>query len=272
LEAKIAALREKKEWHEELLAQLQASGDTQISLTDPQARRRRGGGGASVVGYNAPAAVDEKHKLIAAADVTNEEADLSQLSDMALAAQETLDAEKLEVVADTGYSNTREVVRCAQAGITAYVPKADTSANTARGLYGKSQFRYDADKDLYICPAGEELTYRFRTEEKERTLRYYRAKNCRACALKHQCTRHQGNRTITREQDKSVMEAMAARMKAQPQKYKLRKSPVRTSLRDPQTLVWLQLLFAERPGESALRMEPDDAGLQLKTGVEPDEL
>jgi transposase len=224
LEEKIAVLREKKDWHQELLAELKNSGDTQISLTDEQARRMRSGGGASVVGYNAQAVVDDKHKLIAAVDVTNDETDLGQLSSMALEAKANLGAEKLDVVADTGYRNTSEVVRCQDHGLTAYVPQADTSANTARGLYGKSQFCYDAQKDVYICPAGSQLTYRFSTQEKERELRYYRAKNCRACMLKSQCTRNQANRTITREQDEAVMEAMAARLKAQPQKYRLRKT------------------------------------------------
>jgi transposase len=224
LEEKIAALREKQDWHQELLAELKQSDDTQISVTDEHARRMRGGGGASVVGYNAQGAVDQKHKLIVAADVTNEETDLRQLSNMALAAKETLRVDKLEVVADTGYSNTSEVARCEQAGITPYVPKADTSANTARGLFGKSQFRYDAQNDVYICPAGSQLTYRFSTEEKDRQLRYYRARSCRHCALKKQCTRNQANRTITREQDEALMDIMAARLKAQPQKYQLRKA------------------------------------------------
>jgi transposase len=223
LEEKIAALREKKDWHQELLAQLKDSGETQVSLTDETARRMRGGGGASVVGYNAQAAVDEKHKLIVAADVTHQETDVGQLSPMALEAKANLGVEKLEVVADSGYSHTSEVMRCEQEGITPYVPQADTSANTARGLYGKSQFRYDAQKDVYICPAGAELTYRFSTEEKERRLRYYRTPHCGSCTLKTQCTRNLGNRRITREEDEAVMEAMAARMKAQPQKYELRK-------------------------------------------------
>ena len=222
LAAKIAALRERKDWHEELLGQLDAE-DKQISVTDEDARRMRAGGGGSVVGYNVQTAVDEKNKLIAAADVTNEETDLRQLSGMAREAKANLQIDKLEVVADTGYSTTAEVVQCAEQGITAYVPKADTSANTAQGLYGKSRFTYDAQKDVYICPAGAELTYRFNTYELGRELRYYRSSGCQRCALKPRCTRNKGNRTITREEDEAVIEAMAARVAAHPEKLKLRK-------------------------------------------------
>jgi len=223
LEAKIAALREKKDWHEELRAQLEEEDEKQISTTDPDARRMRGGGGGSVVGFNAQAAVDDQHKLIAAADVTNEETDVQQLADLAQQTKENLAVAQLEVVADKGYYNNSEVRACLDQHITPYLAKPDTSANTKQGLFGKSKFTYDATKDVYLCPAGKELTHRFNTEEQDRQLRYYRARDCKSCALKKQCTRNQGNRTITREADEGLMEAMAVRVAAHPEKMKLRK-------------------------------------------------
>ncbi|HEX5222474.1 MAG TPA: transposase, partial [Verrucomicrobiae bacterium] len=88
LAQKIAALQEKKDWHEELLAQLDEE-QKQISLTDADARKMHTAQG-SVVGYNAQSAVDAKHKLIAAADVTNDVADYRQLADVAMEAKDTL--------------------------------------------------------------------------------------------------------------------------------------------------------------------------------------
>jgi transposase len=222
LAAKIAALQEKQEWHKELLGQLDAE-QKQISVTDPDTRKMPTAHG-TIVGYNAQVAVDARHKLIAADDVTNQVTDFKQLANVALEAKGNLELKRAEVVADAGYYNAAEVSRCAEAELTAYVPKADTSANTARGLYGKSRFRYDAKKDVYVCPAGAELTYRFATYELGRELRYYRASGCKGCALKPQCTRNKANRTITREANEHLMEAMAARMKAQPGKFKLRKT------------------------------------------------
>ena len=223
LEAKITALREKQDWHAELRAQLTAD-QKQISVTDADARRMRGGGGGSVVGYNAQAAVDAKNKLIVAADVTNEETDVQQLATVARQAKENLGVAQLEVVADKGYYNNSEVRLCQDHQITPYLAKADTSANTKQGLYGKSKFQYDAQKDVYVCPAGQELTHRFNTEEKGRQLRYYRAGDCKSCALKKQCTRNKANRTITREEDEGLMETMAARVAAAPEKMRLRKA------------------------------------------------
>ena len=77
---------------------------------------------------------------------------------------------------------------------------------------------------MYVCPAGKELTYRFATYELGRELKYYRASGCKGCALKSRCTRNKANRTITREENEHLMEAMAERMRAQPEKFKLRKT------------------------------------------------
>jgi len=222
LQEKIAQLQERQEWYEGLEVELETSEEKQISLTDPEARRMHTNPG-SVVGYNAQVAVDARHKLIAAQDVTNEGTDVRQLASMAGQAKENLQIQQAEVLADTGYYNAAEVSRCVDQGLTPYVPKADTSANTAQGLYGKSRFRYEADKDVYVCPAGQELTYRFETYELGRAIRYYRASGCKTCALRSACTRNKANRTITREENEHLMEAMAARVKAHPEKMRLRK-------------------------------------------------
>jgi transposase len=223
LAAKIAALQERRDWHKELLAELQDGEDKQVSVTDPDTRKMPTAHG-TVVGYNAQMAVDAKHKLIAADDVTNEVTDLHQLANVALEAKANLELKQADVVADAGYYNAAEVSRCVEHNLTPYIPKSDTSANTARGLYGKSQFKYDAAKDVYVCPAGAELTYRFPTFEKGREIRYYRTNACMTCALKSRCTRNKANRTITREENEHLMEAMAERMKQQPHKFKLRKT------------------------------------------------
>jgi hypothetical protein len=222
LAQKIAALQARQDWHRELLAQLDAE-QKQVSVTDPDTRKLPTAHG-TVVGYNAQLAVDAKHKLIAADDVTNEATDLHQLASVALQAKANLEIKQAEVLADAGYYNAAEVSRCTEHGLTPFIPKSDTSANTARGLYGKSQFKYDAAKDVYACPAGGELTYRFATYELGRELRYYRASGCKSCALKSRCTRNKANRTITREANEHLMEAMAQRMQAQPEKFKLRKT------------------------------------------------
>jgi transposase len=223
LQEKIAALKDRKGRYRELLGALEQSGESQVSLSDPDSRAMSQGAGVTV-GYNIQAAVDAKHSLIVETDVTNKSSDLGELGGMAIKAQEALGVEKLGVVADKGYYNGKEILACDSVGITAYVAKPLTSANTAQGLYGKERFTYQPEKNLYVCPAGQELTYRFSTNEKGRPMHYYRASDCQSCELRKSCTRNQANRTITRLAFEEIQEAMAVRVKANPQIMKRRKA------------------------------------------------
>ena len=166
----------------------------------PTDARRMPAAPGNGVGSNAPRAVDAKPKLIAADDVTHEVNDRQPLATVALTAQENLGFQQAEVVADKGYYSAHEVSRCVEHGITPYIPKAETSANTQQGLSGKSKFTYDSGKDVYVCPAGSELTCRFATYELGRGLRYYRATGCQDCQLKAHCPR---------EANEHLREAMA---------------------------------------------------------------
>lgn len=222
---KLRQWQERKQRYQSYQQQLNESGEKQISLTDPDSRKMSMGHG-SQVGYNVQLAVDEKHKLIVEHEVTNAVTDQDQLAPMAERAKATLGVERLEVVADMGYYDGAEVKKCEAQGITAYIPKPHTSANTKLGLFGKECFSYDPKKDVYRCPAGQELTYRFGTVEKGRSLRYYSTSACGSCALKAQCTRNQGNRRITRWEYEDVLERMEQRVSENPEKVRQRKKMV----------------------------------------------
>ena len=221
LKEKIAHLQQRQEKLKALAQEVGEKG--QVSLTDPDSRALSMGHG-SIVGYNVQAAVDARHSLIVASEVTQTTSDLNALGTMALKAQEALAAEKLSVVADKGYYNGKEILLCDTIGVTAYVAKPLTSANTALGLYGKERFQYNPQDNSYTCPAGEKLTYRFTSDEQGRATAYYRTSACGSCALKSQCTRNRGNRTITRLGCEEVQEAMAARVQQNPQLMRRRKA------------------------------------------------
>jgi transposase len=223
LKEKIAQLTERKKELQSLAQALEQSGASQVSLTDPDSRAMSMGRG-STIGYNVQAAVDARHSLIVETQVTNTTSDLGALGIMAIKTQEALEAKNLRVVADKGYYNGKEVLVCDTIGVTAYVAKPLTSANTARGLYGKESFKYDARENCYICPAGQKLTYRFATNEKGRAIYYYRASGCKSCPLKIKCTRNKENRTITRLAAEEVQEKMAERVAAHPQIMRRRKA------------------------------------------------
>ena len=155
-----------------LKARMLATPDQQISLTDPDARSMATSGrGSGVVGYNVQVAVDTKHHLIITHEVTNVGTDRSQLSSVAKEAKATLGAESLDAVADRGYFSSGEILKCEQAGITVTLPKPMTSNAKAEGRFGKQDFRYLAEEDAYLCPAGERLAYHYTNEENGLVLR-----------------------------------------------------------------------------------------------------
>lgn len=119
LKEKITRLEQEMERLDGLEAQMLASPDRQISLTDPDARSMSSSGrGTGVVGYNVQSAVDTEHHLIVAHEVTNIGTDRAQLSGMAKKAKSVLEAERLDVVADRGYFASEEILASEQAGIT----------------------------------------------------------------------------------------------------------------------------------------------------------
>jgi len=192
-------------------------------------------GGGSTVGYNVQTAVDSKHHMIVAHEVTNTPSDRSQLSSMAVqaraalrvepqdgATQEDAAQEQLTVIADPGYYKGEEIVACYEAGITALVPRVDTSGKRAKGQYTRSDFIYDAKEDEYICPAKKRLTYRFTTEEKGMQLRAYWTNACGSCVLKAKCTTGK-ERRIKRWENEHILEKAEANLKKNPDAMRQRK-------------------------------------------------
>jgi len=145
-----------------------------------------------MVGYNVQSAVDTKHHLIVAHEVTNVGSDRSELSRMSERARAAIGSEAIEAVADRGYYSGEEILACEEAGITVYLPKPITSGINAKGRFGKQDFVYVAEDDVYLCPAGEQLTYRYTNEEDGKVLRRYWTTACQGLRAERQV--HNGQR------------------------------------------------------------------------------
>ena len=226
LNEKIVALRQEMGRLNQLNSQMMESEDKQISLTDPDARSMATSGrGSGVVGYNVQSAVDTRHHLIVAHEVTNVGSDRGQLPDMTERARAAIGSEAIEVVADRGYYSGQEIVACEQAGITVYLPKPMTTGLYAKGRFGKQDFVYVAADDIYLCPAGEQLTYHYTNQQDGKELRRYWTTACEACALKSKCTTGK-ERRISRWEHEAVLEAVQARLDRNPEKMRLRRQTV----------------------------------------------
>ena len=174
---------------------LAATPDKQLSLTDPDARsmKTRGSG---IVGYNVQTAVDSKHYLIVAHEVTNKGSDRAQLASMSQ-----------------------------QAGITTYLPKVQTSGNQSKGYFGKRDFVYHKKEDEYECPAGERATHRMTSHERGKNIKRYWSSVCVNCSIKSRCTSGK-ERRISRWEHEDVLDKVEARLDHAPDMMKIRRCTV----------------------------------------------
>ncbi|WP_117190537.1 IS1182 family transposase [Rhizobium terrae] len=215
LAEKIAAIRDKRARHKALLEELDRTGEDQISLTDPDARAMARMTKVGV-GYNVQLAVDTMHKMIAEQEVCNQVIDLGLLTPTVEAAMETLGVERIEAVADRGYFKIEDIEACEAAGITAYVPRPIRGLAVREGYFAKELFRYDPDKDVYVCPSGATLYPRYEGKVRDnRKIEYCDRAACKECALKPRCT---GNtyRRVSRLENEAILDRMAARLDARP--------------------------------------------------------
>lgn len=197
--ARIAAALERLRKRDQKLAQAQAelagkadgpkgkAGTPRVGLTDPDCVMLQKKGTPAMAGYNVQQAVDAKHKLIIAHEVTTQHNDHTSLEPMASQAQQVLGAESITVLADTGYMNGAQAQACEARGITPVVPMQEAANTRAADCFPKTMFGYDEATDTYRCPAGAVL-HRYKRDRAAQT-DYYRTSACAGCENKPHCTR-----------------------------------------------------------------------------------
>jgi transposase len=227
LHEKIDKLREEMGRLKALERRMLEAPDEQVSLTDPDARSMATSGrGSGVVGYNVQAAVETDNHLIVAHDVVQTGSDRAQLVPMGQKARQALGVDKLDVVADRGYFSSEQILECSRTDITVTLPKPVTTGMKAKGQFGKHDFRYEAEHDRYICPAGQILSFVSHKRQSDGlNLRRYATKGCRDCVLKTRCTSG-AQRVVTRWEHEEVLETVQQRLDENPQAMRQRRETV----------------------------------------------
>ncbi len=227
LQGKVQKMRQRLQELQTVKAQLESLPDRQLSQTDPDARAMTtySAKGTALVGYNVQTAVDTKHHLIVAHEVTNNGSDRAQLSPMALAARDAMGKRELQAIADRGYYSGPGLMACEDAGVAAIVPKPMTSNARAEGRFDKTDFIYIADADEYQCPTGQRAVHRFSREEAGLQIHIYWSSACPACPMRAQCTTS-NYRRIRRWEHEDVMDAAQQRLDRMPNAMTIRKRTV----------------------------------------------
>lgn len=226
LKDKIERLRQQMHVLDEVKEKLKDHPDGQLSMTDPDARSMATSGrGSGMVGYNVQMAVEAKHHLIVAHEVTNRGHDRDSLAPMAQAAREAMGKKNLRAIADRGYYSGLQIKACAEAGVAAILPKPTTSNAKAEGRFDRSDFIYLAQEDEYQCPAGQRAIYRFTREENGLQLRPYWSSACPQCPMKARCT-PSPYRRISRWEHETVLEAAQRHLDRMPDAMAVRRRTV----------------------------------------------
>jgi transposase len=226
IEKTIASLKERLNKYDNQYKDLETKGINEINRTDPDARTVKFGANQGTdLGYNIQTAVDDKHNLIAAFDVINSSADQGQLYNMATKAKDKLGVEKIEVLADKGYYNLEDIIKCEANGITTYVSKPKNSNSIGDSRYFIDKFKYIKELDIYICPEGnclECMTIKSDTITK----RYRNLEACANCQNKEKCTTAKAAKIVLRGPNEPMAEHLRERLKNGMSKYKKRQNIV----------------------------------------------
>jgi transposase len=170
--------------------------EPKVSTTDPEARMMKHGHGGILPSYNMQLSVDSEAKMIAAVEVTNAVNDSEQLLPAIERLEQSFDRRPRQVIADGDYTNYRSVAAMAELEIDFYGSWKQMGEKTKFGWRGlseafyPSQFQYDSERDIVVCPAGQTLVYRATINHPNGTKsRIYRASvsDCTACPHHNQC-------------------------------------------------------------------------------------
>ncbi|HRH67830.1 MAG TPA: IS1182 family transposase [Bacteroidia bacterium] len=211
---------------------LEASGEDQISTTDPDSRSMILHGSVIEVAYNVQTAVDEKNKLIVHFEVTNDN-DKKALHGVALEIKQILDKEEITVLADKGYHNAEQLHACKEDDIITYVavPEIPRKNEIPTENYYGDKFIYDHEKDQYICPQEKVLTtngnlYQKKYKRYVTEIKQYKTDACATCPARAQCTTNPRGRILERSHYAKATEENGNRIKYDLKKYLLRQQIV----------------------------------------------
>jgi transposase len=219
---KLQQYQELKSQYLEQKEELKTEGLEQKSLTDPDSRRMKNNGSLDIC-YNIQSVVDAENHFVIDISTTNDINDQNQLYIMAKDSTDLLDVNDSTVIADTGYYNGTEIKNCIDDGMTVYIKKAKANNSTKDNEFRKEKFAYDNDRDLYICPAGNELSFYENTSKNGMKYKKYKCMDCQSCKYKDSCTSSASGRTIQRWEHENILEEVFQNTLANNDIYKKRR-------------------------------------------------
>ncbi len=228
VEQKLIHHRKHKRKYKKLEKELRASGEEQISTTDPDARSLLIHGQVVEVAFNVQTVVDDKHNLIIEYQASNAN-DRKALLPMSVKAKEACGVDTITVLADKGYHNKEQISSCMAEHITTYVavPEVPRNSEIPTSDYYGEKFMYNKKEDTYKCPQGHLMKtngsiYKRKYEQSVTQMKHYKTPNCKLCPARRYCTSSPTGRVIERSEYTTAAEENTKRVKKHPEIYAAR--------------------------------------------------
>ncbi len=137
---------------------------------------------------------------------------------------DALEVDSIKALADKGYYNADDLKTCEKEGIETYVSKQTFSNATGEREFYSDRFTYNKEKNVYICPAGQELscTRKKAIDKVAKRLNYKNSKACSECKYKDLCTKGKTGRMITRPINQDFLDTVDQRTSRNKELYKTR--------------------------------------------------
>lgn len=238
--ADTASLLNHRQKYEDLMDELQETGEPQVSVSDPDARQLITRNRITEVCYNVQSTVDAKHCLPIDYEVTNQN-DSKALGPAAERAAEELGHSSFTLLADKGYHTGSELKAAQQMGVETIVaiPDVSSASMAPDPAYNVSEFKYHPRLHAYTCPQGERLSTNGSWYRKERSgkngrrgdtllVQHFKTPACKTCPALARCTRNTTGRgrVIERTEHQDYIDKNRRTVARKEQLYKRRQAIV----------------------------------------------
>ena len=220
----------RKDFYNDLTKQLEETGQTQISTSDPDSRQMITRNNITEVAYSAQTTVDDKHNIPIDYKLTNEN-DSKAMGGMARRAKTILGKNDFTLLYDKGYHTGSEFAYAHAHGVEVMVAIPDVASHAPDTAFDVEHFNYDKASDCYTCPANELLTTNGKWYNKNRgkssnKIKQYTSKACKGCQLMLNCTANKAGRMLERSEHADLIYENKQRIEQNKQLYRRRQAIV----------------------------------------------
>lgn len=251
----------RKDFYNDLSKQIEETGETQVSTSDPDARQLITRNNITEVAYSVQTTVDAKHNIPIDYKLTNEN-DSKAMGGMTRRTKTILGKTDFTLLYDKGYHTGSEFAYAHTHDVEVIVAIPDVASHAPDMAFDVENFSYDKPTDCYTCPAGELLTTNGNWYNKDRgksvsKVKHYKSSACLFCSFFERCTKNKKGRLIERSEHADLIDANKKRMDANKQLYRKRQAIVE----HPYGVIKRQWGFYYISTKKGMKRAAADAGL-----------